>query len=230
MRVGFSFVVVEELVKAKDGPRRNLEVQAKTIGVHRSVPGLEQQRVGSSVDAGVGRPGHVVVRIAEAEAHHRLRQEGEIDIRHAARSVKGVGGIEHGDRWTRGWRVEGIDQEIVVKEILVATEAGQKVVPLVFLYPGAQYVVGIASPSEAVDGKIVEEQAAVILRLHGESFVEKPWAGLEVDQGVVHIIAAGHVGVAIADFGGRMNYVVPGGDAFLLRGRVLVGARRLRRE
>ena len=64
-------------------------------------------------------------------------------------------------------------------------------------------VVGIASPSHAVEVEIVEQQALVIDRLHRKRLVKDSRAGLQIHQCVVHIAASGHVVGAVAEFDGR---------------------------
>ena len=89
-------------------------------------------------------------------------------------------------------------------------------------------VVGIASPSEAVEVKIVEQQSLVIHRLHRNRLVEKPRAGLQIDQGVVHIAAAGHVGGTVAHLDRGVNQVSAAGHSFGFGGRTAVDWSRTR--
>ena len=182
------------------------------------------------MDAAERRAGHVVVRIPHAKTYPGLRKQGEIDVGHAPRGLKFVGRVQCRNRRSGGRGIQGIRQQVVVREILIATETTLKVVPLVFVCPKPQGIVGITSPSKAVEVKIVEQQALVVQRLHGKRLVEKPRAGLLIYQCVVHIATAGHVVGPVAEFNRRVHQVTAAGNAFWLLGRVLASAGRLRRQ
>src|SRR5579872_1161563 len=141
-----------------------------------------------------------------------------------------MGRVQYGNRWSRSRRIQGIGQQIVVKKVLIATEAALQVVPLVLVRSKPQNIVRIASPSETVEVKIVEEQPLVVHRLHRERFVEKPWTSMQIHQSVIHITAAGHIVVPIAQFNGRMNQITAAGDTGWLAWRGLISAGSLRKQ
>src|ERR1700728_73385 len=139
------------------------------------------------------------MRISQAKAHSGLREQREIDVAYASRGSKFVRRVQYRDRRSRaprsGWgrRIQWIRQQVVVRKILIATETALQVVPLVLVRPQAQGVVGIASPSETVEVKIVEQQALVIDRLHPKRLHEDSRAGIEIYQCVSYIARPAHI-------------------------------------
>src|ERR1700728_1990720 len=176
------------------------------------------------------------MRISQAKAHSGLREQREIDVAYASRGSKFVRRVQYRDRRSRarrsGWgrRIQWIRQQVVVRKLLIATETALQVVPLVLVRPQAQGVVGIASPSETVEVKIVEQQALVIDRLHRKGLVEYSWASLQIHQCVVHIAASAHVVGAVAQLDGGVNLIPAAGYAIRLgrrscgRGRTCGGS------
>src|SRR5580692_6327492 len=123
--------------------------------------------------------------------------------------------IECRDRGRGSWGIQWIRQQIIVGEILVATKTALQVVPLVLVRSEAQSVVGIASPSKAVQVEIVKQEALVIERLHGQCLIKYSRAGLQIHQGIVHIGASGHVSGAKAQFDRGVNLVSAAVEAIL---------------
>src|ERR1700690_1811661 len=140
------------------------------------------------------------MRISQTEAHNGLWKQGEVNVAHASCRIEVVWRGQYRNRRSRSWRIEGICQQVIIREILIATETALQVVPPVLISPQAHVVVRIASPSHAVEVKIVEQQALVIDRLHRECLVEDSRSGLQIHQCVVHIAATSYVAGAVAQF------------------------------
>src|SRR5580692_7186276 len=102
------------------------------------------------------------MRISQTEAHCGLRKQREVEVAHASRGSKFVRRVQYRDRGSRApgsrwrWGIQWIRPQVIIREILIATETALQVVPLVLVRPQAQSVVGIASPSKTVEVKVVE--------------------------------------------------------------------------
>ena len=62
----------------------------------------------------------------------------------------------------------------------------------------------------------------MVLRLHGEALLKKARPGAQVDERVVHLLAAGYVRDTIADLDRLMNYIATAFPTFRL-GLALAG-------
>src|ERR1700685_415536 len=104
------------------------------------------------------------MRICQTAANGGLRKQHKIEVADASRGSKFVRRVQDWDRGSRGPRsrwgrwIQWIRQQVVIRKILIATEAALQVVPLVLVRPQAQSVIGIASPPKTVEVKIVEQQ------------------------------------------------------------------------
>jgi hypothetical protein len=134
---------------------------------------LHEERFGTLVQAAERRSGHVVVRIPQTKTYRGLRQQREVDIRHAmAGVVKFMRRVQHRNRGRCVRRIQWIRQQIVIEVAQVTTVAALQVVPLVLACTKPQYSVGIATPAKAVDGKIVEQDALMIEGMHRQGLIE----------------------------------------------------------
>ena len=139
------------------------------------------------MDAAEGRPGHVVVRESEAKADSGLRQQGEVNVAHAPRCVSNrwgefgtaIDGEEpHGIEGPGGGGFSGFASKS--KRNWGHDGKIDEVIPLIFVGSNAHGIVGIASPSEAVNEKIVEQKALVSKRLQGKRLIEETWTLLQI--------------------------------------------------
>jgi hypothetical protein len=223
--VGVSLVVIEELVVAEYSSRCDSKVHSQAVGVHGCVPVLQERSFRTLVDAAVGRPGHIVMRISQTETHNGLRKQHKVEVAYASRGSKFVRRVQDRDRGSRAPRsrrrrwIQWIREQVVIRKILIATETALEVIPLVLVRPQAQSVVGIASPSKTVEVKIVEQQTLVIDRLHGKRLIEYAWASLQIHERVVHIATAGNVSTPVSHFDGLMNQVPAAAHAIGFGGR-----------
>src|ERR1051326_5617072 len=95
--------------------------------------------------------GHIVAGISQTKTYFGLRQNGQVEIAHAARGREFVGRFQNRNRWAGSWRIQRIGQQVEIKEVVITPEAGLKVVPLVLINSGPQDVLRLTTPSEAAD-------------------------------------------------------------------------------
>src|ERR1700675_501026 len=110
------------------------------------------------------------MRISQTEAHCGLRKQRKVEVAHASRGSKCVRRVQYRDRRSRAPRSRGRRRiqrsrpQVVIRKILIATEAALEVVPLVLVRAQAKVIVRVASPSHAVELEIVEQHALWIDR------------------------------------------------------------------
>ena len=232
-------VVLEEDIAADGSARDKLQVDPDLVAVRAPLGIFGDETPDGRFQGGVDPSVGVVAGVAQADADGRLGQQREGEVPHVARRVlqvravgvpgqggrvEGVGAADSaGD--AAGIQVQGIGEEVVVEEILVAPVEAHEVVPLVLLDAQAGHALGVAAEAEAAHVEVVEEHALAGPGLHGQFLAQESRTAVQVDESAVHLLVAVGLGDVPAELDGLVHVVIPP-DAALVFGLLRPGQQR----
>ena len=140
-------------------------------------------------------------------------------------------GRGHGERRIRCWirwghygRVEWIQENVVVPEILVPAKRRLQVVPLVFVDPQARDDIRVAAIAEVAEVQAIEQISMVVERPHTQRVVQQSGPGIEVYESSVVALIPVDPRRPVAYLQILLRIVVAGIDTLGFRFKVLLCA------
>src|ERR1700761_7727493 len=114
--------------------------------------------------------------------------------------------VQHRDIRDGSRRVKRIRKQIIVKDILIAPEAGGERVCSAFREPQAAHIQWVAAVSEVAEAEIIKQFSGMRRRAHVERVLQQPGTAAKVYKRVPHCLATGEIGEASAKFGGLLDF------------------------
>src|SRR5215467_11689851 len=160
-------------------------------------------------------------RVAHAEANLRLREQQKIDIGQFVARTEKVRRIANNRGKTgrsvcklRRDRIERICEQRVVPSVLVATEHGGEVIPLVLTDAQSGHILGISAIAEIAEVQPIEEYSLMVQGSHFSAEVEQSRTLLQVHKSIVSLLAAANVRETVAEFHRLLDVVISSLNAF----------------
>src|SRR6185312_1142677 len=156
-----------------------------------------------------------IVRVTETQTDRRLIEQSQIEIAHVSRGLEQMWRDRIRNVRVRILRIQRISQQIVIEEILIATEVSLKVVESPFLDLQPSKVIGIAAIAEVGERQIVEQESGVVRGMHVERLLQQARTAIDVHIRTPNTGTATVIGNASAEFECLLYFVTAELRAFI---------------